>query len=152
MRCRVLIADASPVMRRIVEMTFAPEGVDVLGADEGGRALDLIRNERPDVVLADHALPGRSGYDLAEAVRSEPGLAGIPVLLLAGAFERVDDLRASAAGCAGVLTKPLQPAEVVARVQALVSVRSAVPGEAPPADPEGADMPSAGDSPAADRQ
>jgi CheY-like chemotaxis protein len=115
----ILIADASAVMRRIIEMTFAPEDLHVLAADEGNHALEQIRRDRPAVVLVDHALPGRNGYEIAAAMRAEPDLSAIPVILLAGAFEYVDDARVAESGCAAVLTKPIQPADLLARVRRL---------------------------------
>src|SRR5688572_26896106 len=66
-------------------------------------------------------MPKRSGYDVAAFIKGRPDLAHIPVLLLAGAFEPVDDARAQQVKCDGVLAKPFEPQQVVARVRELVN-------------------------------
>ena len=90
---------------------------------------------RPDIVLASIATPKRSGYDVAAFVKSEPGLASIPVLLLAGAFEPVDQVRAAQVRCDGVLVKPLEPRQVVARVKELIAGATGTLGIAASAAP-----------------
>ena len=65
-------------------------------------------------MLADIGMPGRNGYEVAQYVKQIPALAHIPVLLLTGAFEPVDQARADDAGCDGVLAKPFEPQLVIA--------------------------------------
>jgi CheY-like chemotaxis protein len=84
-----------------------------------------MRLEPPDLVLADHAVHGRDGYEVAAFVKGTAGLSHVPVLLMAGAYEAVDADRAARSGCDGVLVKPFEPADVLARFRALVQ---------PPAD------------------
>ena len=75
-------------------------------------------------MLADVGMPERNGYDVAAFVKSTPEFAHIPVLLLTGAFEPVDEQRARAAGCDGVLAKPFEPHMVIARVKELLAASS----------------------------
>jgi CheY-like chemotaxis protein len=75
----------------------------------------------PDIVLADVGMPGRNGYEVAQHIKDTPHLAHIPVLLLTGAFEPIDQARAAAAGCDGVLAKPFEPQLVIARVKELLA-------------------------------
>ncbi len=119
----VLLADDSPTIQRVVELSFAGEDVTLVTVGDGGAAIDAIRRSPPDVVLADVAMPGGSGYDVLQFVRSQPSLAGLPVLLLTGAFEPLDDARIGSLGAAGVLTKPFDPAALVARVNDLLARR-----------------------------
>jgi hypothetical protein len=81
-------------------------------------------------VLADVGMPERDGYEVAAFVKRTPHLAHIPVLLLTGAFEPVDEQRASAVGCDGVLAKPFEPHMVITRVKELLAD---VPSQRPPA-------------------
>jgi CheY-like chemotaxis protein len=124
---KLLLADDSVTIQRVIELTFADEDVQVLTAGDGEQAISSIQAERPDIVLADVGMPKRSGYDVAAFVKGAPELAHIPVLLLTGAFEPVDERRAQAAGCDGVLVKPFEPQHVIARVRELLQ---GVPGNA----------------------
>lgn len=117
----LLIADDSVTIQRVIKLTFADEDVDVVAVGDGSQALAAIDQAPPDIVLADVEMPGCSGYDVARHVRSSPRLSHIPVVLLTGAFEPVDEARASAAGCDGVLAKPFEPQAVLTRVRELLS-------------------------------
>lgn len=117
---KLLLADDSVTIQRVIELTFANEDVQVLTAGDGEQAITRIEADRPDIVLADIGMPKRSGYDVAAFVKGHPELAHIPVLLLTGAFEPVDEARAQATGCDGVLVKPFEPQHVIARVRELL--------------------------------
>jgi CheY-like chemotaxis protein len=117
---KLLLADDSVTIQRVVELTFSGEDVEVVTVGDGEQAIARIPVERPDIVLADIGMPKRSGYDVAAFVKGRPDLSHIPVLLLAGAFEPVDDARAQQVKCDGVLVKPFEPQQVVARVRELV--------------------------------
>jgi CheY-like chemotaxis protein len=120
MTSTLLLADGNPTIQRIVAMTFAGEDMKIVSVSDGDQAIARIASDRPDIVLADVSMPKRSGYDVAAFVKGRPELAHIPVLLLAGALEPVDQARAAQVGCDGVLIKPFEPHQVVARVRELV--------------------------------
>jgi len=126
----LLIVDGSPMMHRIMELTFAPEGIQVIAETDGDQAIALLPVVRPDIVIADHALASRSGYDVAAFVSGHPDLGHIPVLLMASPFEPLDRARAETCGVAGEISKPFEPAQLVARVRALLA---APPREQPAA-------------------
>ncbi len=117
---KLLLADDSVTIQRVIELTFAGEDVQVLTAGDGEQAIQRVQEERPDIVLADIGMPKRSGYEVAAFIKADPELSHIPVLLLTGAFEPVDDYRARAVGCDGVLMKPFEPQQVIARVRELL--------------------------------
>jgi CheY-like chemotaxis protein len=119
-RHKLLLADDSVTIQRVVELTFSGEDVQVVTVGDGEQAIARIPVERPDIILADIGMPKRSGYDVAAFVKGRPDLSHIPVLLLAGAFEPVDDARAQQVKCDGVLVKPFEPQQVVSRVRELV--------------------------------
>jgi CheY-like chemotaxis protein len=123
MSARLLLADDSVTIQRVIELTFADEDVTVIAVGDGDAAIARLDSDPPDIVLADVGMPGRDGYAIAAHVKATPALAHIPVLLLAGAFEPVDDAKVSATGCAGVLVKPFEPQMVIARVRRLLEER-----------------------------
>jgi CheY-like chemotaxis protein len=129
----LLLADDSVTIQRVIELTFADEDVHVLTVGDGDQAIAAIDQKPPDIVLADIGMPGRDGYEVAQHVKKTPRLAHIPVLLLTGAFEPIDQVRASAVGCDGVLAKPFEPQLVIGRVRELLARQPTVPVAAAPA-------------------
>jgi CheY-like chemotaxis protein len=139
---KLLLADDSVTIQRVIELTFADEDVDVTTVGDGRQAIDRLRAERPDIVLADIGMPERDGYEVAAFIKNDPQLAHIPVILLTGAFEPLDEHRARTVGCDGVLVKPFEPQMVINRVmELLASRRPAAP--APPPAPAPAPHPAA---------
>lgn len=117
------MADDSVTIQRVIELTFAHEDVRVVSVGDGRRALQWMEQDVPDIVLADVEVPEVDGYAVAAFVRQSARLRDVPVLLLAGAFEPVDQDRVQALGCAGVLVKPFEPQQLVSRVKALLDAR-----------------------------
>jgi CheY-like chemotaxis protein len=115
-----LLADDSVTIQRVVELTFSGEDVQVVTVGDGEQAIARIPVELPDIVLADIGMPKRSGYDVAAFVKGRSDLSHIPVLLLAGAFEPVDENRAQQVHSDGVLVKPFEPQQVISRVRDLI--------------------------------
>jgi CheY-like chemotaxis protein len=118
---KLLLADDSVTIQRVIELTFADEDVQVLAVGDGQQAIERVKADRPDIVLADVGMPERDGYEVAAFIKGDPQFAHIPVLLLTGAFEPVDEVRARAVGCDGVLVKPFEPQMVISRVRDLLS-------------------------------
>jgi CheY-like chemotaxis protein len=116
----LLLADDSLTIQRVIELTFAGEDIKVVAVSDGDQAIARLDTEPPDIVLADVGMPGRSGYDVAQHVKQSPSLAHIPVVLLTGAFEPVDQVKAAAVGCDAVLAKPFDPQLVIGRVRELL--------------------------------
>jgi len=142
MRRRLLLADDSVTIQRVIELTFADEDIEVIAVSDGEAALARLDADPPDIVLADVGMPGKDGYDVAMHVHGTPSLAHIPVVLLIGALQPVDEVRAKEAGCAGVLVKPFEPGLVIARVRELLERPAArQDGTTPPAMPAVASAP-----------
>jgi len=118
---KLLLADDSVTIQRVIELTFADEDVQVIAVGNGADAIERAQRDRPDIVLADVGMPERDGYEVAQFVKGTPELAHIPVVLLTGAFEPVDENRARAVGCDGVLVKPFEPQLVISRVKDLLA-------------------------------
>src|SRR4051794_21774919 len=120
---KLLLADDSVTIQRVIELTFADEDVQVIAVGDGKKAIASIQADRPDIVLADVGMPERDGYEVAAFIKTNAELSHIPVLLLTGAFEPVDEARARAVGCDGVLVKPFEPQMVINRVKDLLAGR-----------------------------
>jgi len=156
---KLLLADDSVTIQRVIELTFADEDVLVIAVGNGQEAIDRVQRDPPDIVLADVGMPERNGYEVASFVKGNPDTAHIPVVLLTGAFEPVDEGRARSVGCDGILVKPFEPQLVISRVKELLAGRqpagmwsSAPPAQGPvrQAPQEFAKRAPAGGTPAAD--
>ena len=132
---KLLLADDSVTIQRVIELTFADEDVQVIAVGNGQQAIERAERDRPDIVLADVGMPEHDGYEVAAFIKGNPALAHIPVVLLTGAFEPIDESRARAVGCDGVLVKPFEPQMVISRVKDLLAGRrpSEMWGSAPAA-------------------
>jgi CheY-like chemotaxis protein len=138
MTSTLLLADDSVTIRRVIELTFANEDIRVITAGDGETAIQRIDAESPDIVLADVAMPKLDGYAVSAHVKNAPRLRSIPVLLLTGAFDPIDEDKARACGCDGILVKPFEPQQLIGRVKELLAGRShvLVPPPAPAELPE----------------
>ena len=120
---KLLLADDSPTTQKVVQLTFADEGVEVVVADDGDSAMELYTHHRPDIVLADINIPGLNGYEVCEAIRKRDDNGSTPVILLAGSFEPFDVELAHRVGANDYLTKPFASIRrLVATVTALLDV------------------------------
>jgi CheY-like chemotaxis protein len=120
---KLLLADDSVTIQRVIELTFADEDVQVIAVGNGQQAIERAERDRPDIVLADVGMPERDGYEVAAFIKGSPTLSHVPVVLLTGAFEPIDENRARAVGCDGVLVKPFEPQMVISRVKDLLAGR-----------------------------
>jgi CheY-like chemotaxis protein len=127
----LLLADDSVTIQRVIELTFADEDVQVVAVSDGDQAIARLEKTPPDIVLADIGMPGKNGYEVARYVKQSPRLAHIPVVLLTGAFEPVDQARATEVGCDGVLAKPFEPQLVIGRVKELLASDAHIAAAAP---------------------
>jgi len=131
----LLLADDSVVIQKLVGLSFANEDIEIVTTDNGDDAVVKAREITPDVVLADVVMPGKSGYEVCEAIKQDPALAHIPVLLLTGTFEAFDEARATAAGANGQITKPFEAQALVARVSEVMNAPPPVVASEPPPPP-----------------
>lgn len=104
----LLLADDSVTIQKVVNLTFADEGIEVVTVGDGDSAMEMISQIAPDVVLADVHMPGLSGYQICEILRQNPVTRDMPVVLLVGSFEPFDEGEAARVGANAYLTKPFQ--------------------------------------------
>ena len=105
----LLLADDSVTIQKVVGISFASEDVTLVTVDNGDDAIERAREVRPDVILADVVMPGKTGYEVCEAIKADSALSHIPVLLLTGTFEAFDEERAQRVGAAGTSPSPSRP-------------------------------------------
>lgn len=124
--CKLLLADDSITIQKVVALTFADEGVEVVLASDGKEAISRLAEVAPDIVLADVFMPGANGYEVCEYIKQDAQLKHIPVMLLVGSFEPFDEAEARRVGADDILTKPFQSIRrLIDKVGGLVSGTSA---------------------------
>jgi len=127
---KLLLADDSLTIQKVVELTFSNEGFEVVSVSDGQEAIERIEDVRPDIVLADVFMPGRTGYEVCEYIKQNAKLRHIPVMLLVGSFEPFDEAEARRVGADDILTKPFQSIRrLMDKVGGLVSSKPALPEE-----------------------
>ncbi len=105
---KLLLADDSITIQKVVNLTFADEGIEVVTVGDGDSALLKISEAAPDLIMADVNMPGQNGYQICEAVKQNDDLKHIPVILLVGSFEPFDEDEAKRVGADDFMTKPFQ--------------------------------------------
>ncbi len=105
---KLLLADDSATIQKVVDLTFSDEGMEVITVGDGQQALEKLDEVAPDIVLADVFMPGLSGYQLCEYIKRTERFSHIPVMLLVGSFEPFDEAEARRVGADDYLTKPFQ--------------------------------------------
>src|SRR5512136_1944774 len=124
MGARILVADDSVTIQKVVELTFSKEDFVLEQARNGDEAIRMAKETRPDLVLLDLVMPDMSGYDVCAALRTDPALRSVPVILLAGTFESFDHQRATQAGANDFVTKPFESQVLIGKVKQLLFAKS----------------------------
>ncbi len=116
MASKVLIAEDETVLRMLMEITLEDvenRGAAILIAGNGAEALQIIRAEKPNLVFLDVMMPGMSGFDVCQAVKRDPKLNGVFIVLLTAKGEVFDRARGEQVGADIYLTKPFDPDELI---------------------------------------
>src|SRR5919106_3803538 len=133
---RILLADDSITIQKVVELTFSDGDYEVTAVNNGARAIQKLSEMRPDIILSDIIMPEKNGYEVCEYVKSHPEYRTIPVVLLTGTFEPFDPDRADKAGCDAVVTKPFESQSLIHKVEELISQSQASVAPTQPATGE----------------
>jgi CheY-like chemotaxis protein len=118
---KLLLADDSITIQKVIQITFAHEDYQLTITDNGDTALARAEELVPDLVLADVYMPGKDGYELCAAIKQSPALQHVPVLLLAGSFEPFDEGKARAAGADAWIEKPFESQTLIDKVAELLN-------------------------------
>jgi len=140
---RILIADDSVTIQKAFAMTLVGEDFAVTTARSADEGLTLARQTRPDLVIADASMPGRSGYELCAALKADAALRGIPVYILSSAHQPYDDAKGQQVGAEGNFVKPWESTAFIAGLKDAVSRPAGVPRLAAAASAAAATRPSA---------
>lgn len=106
---KILVADDNANIQKMVALSFEDRGVEVVSVGNGEAAVRRIPDVKPDLVLADIFMPVRNGYEVCEFVKKDSRFSHVPVILLVGAFDPLDEKEARRVGADGVLKKPFVP-------------------------------------------
>lgn len=119
---KLLLADDSAAIRKVIELTFSDEGMEVTTVPDGRAAFEKMGQVGPDLVLADVFMPEVGGYELCRSIKQDERFHKTPVVLLISSFEPFDEAEARRAGADDVVTKPFQSIrQLVSRVGSLLS-------------------------------
>jgi DNA-binding response OmpR family regulator len=117
---KVLIADDEPNILITLEYLMKREGWLVSVARDGHEALEAIRRERPDLVLLDVMMPGKSGFEVCAALRADESLAATKVLMLTAKGRDTDRAQGLGVGADAYMTKPFSTQELAAKVREML--------------------------------
>ncbi|HYG68410.1 MAG TPA: response regulator [Anaeromyxobacteraceae bacterium] len=123
---RILVVDDSRVTRELMKVYLIARDVELLDASNGAEALALIHRVRPDVVLADLRMPRLDGFGLCQALRADPSLSRIPVVILTSVKDAETEQRLRAVGAREVLQKPIQPQPLLEAIERSLSAEGIV--------------------------
>ena len=118
---RILVADDDVDIRELVEFKLSTMGHDVVAVADGQAAIDACQAQRPDLAVLDVMMPGVSGLDAIRAIRADPGLSDLPVILLTARAQESDVETGFDSGADDYITKPFSPRELASRVEALLT-------------------------------
>jgi len=133
---KILVADDNSNIQKMVGLALKDQGIDVVAVGNGEAAVRKISDVRPDLVLADVFMPVRNGYEVCNYVKQDSTLSHIPVILLVGAFDPLDEQEAQRVGADGVLKKPFVPPDpLISMVKSALTRAGVVIGAAEPPPP-----------------
>lgn len=124
MGTKLLLADDSITIQKVVGIIFANDDYDITVVDNGVSALEKAREQQPDLMLVDALMPGKSGYEVCQEVRGDATLKNVPLLLMIGAFEPFDEEKAHQSGADAVISKPFESQQLVEKVRELLDLGS----------------------------
>ncbi len=119
---KLLLADDSITMQKLVELILAEEGFEIMSTSNGEEALAGIPSFQPDIVLADVEMPKINGYQLCDKIKQNTSTSRLPVILLAGAFEQFDEELAKKVGADDFIIKPFESQELIGKVHAALAI------------------------------
>jgi CheY-like chemotaxis protein len=122
MGSKVLLADDSITIQKVVAIIFANEDYELTVVDNGDAALQKARESIPDVVLVDALMPGKNGYEVCQEMRRDPVLKNVPLLLMTGAFEPFDEDKARQCGADDFISKPFESQNLIDVANKLIAL------------------------------
>lgn len=122
---KVLVVDDEVFIRKMIEARLKPAGIAVIQAQNGMEAVEKAASEMPDLIIMDVMMPKMDGFKACEAIRSNPAVSGIPILMLTARGQAADMEKAMALGIIEYITKPFSPKDLADKVVGILNtVRS----------------------------
>ena len=118
---RILVAEDEPYILNMLEFKLKSLGHEVIGAEDGGEALEIASKEKPDLVLLDIMMPVMDGFQVLRKLKSQEETKDIPVIMLTAKVQEKDIVTGLEAGAADYVTKPFSFAELIARINRALS-------------------------------
>jgi len=118
---KILIADDDPMVLRLLEIKLGQAGHDVITAEDGIKALDVISGDLPDLVILDGMMPGLDGLEVLQRLKADDGTKDIPVIMLTARTQEEDVEEGISSGAADYVTKPVKSEELIACIERLIS-------------------------------
>ena len=131
MSVKIMVVDDNPNVLRVVSYALEAEGYEVLTAETGAKALEIIPAEQPHLVILDIMLPDMTGLQISHQLRSKVETAKIPIVMLTGKDQIPDKIRGLQAGADAYIVKPVKASTVVARVAEVLEKTAALAGKQP---------------------
>src|SRR3989344_8512433 len=120
----IVIADDDIAIRTMIRQILAHEGYTVTAAQDGEEAIKFINERKPDIILTDVKMPNVNGYEVCQAVKGNPALKHIPILVLTVLDRNEERVKGLDAGADDFINKPFNHAELLARVRAFLRTKS----------------------------
>jgi CheY-like chemotaxis protein len=120
---KILLVDDDEMVRDLVAATLKGGDYLLLQAGDGGKGLELVREHQPDIVFLDVNMPVMDGVAVCAAIKTDPALRGVAVIMLTALGQDVDKDRARRAGADGYFTKPFSPLSLLRRVDEVLRTR-----------------------------
>ncbi|NDV21559.1 response regulator transcription factor [Desulfovibrio sp. JC022] len=123
---KILVVDDEVHIRMLLEQTLEEleddYGVELLTAENGEEGLDCIREERPELVFLDIMMPYMNGYEVCQAVREDPELSGVNIILLTAKGQEADRKHGLELGAERYMTKPFDPDEILEVAKSILNI------------------------------
>jgi CheY-like chemotaxis protein len=127
MGTRILVADDSVTIQKVVELTLSREGVELVPARSGEEAIRKAQEIKPDLMLIDLSMPDTSGYEVCATLRRNPLFKQVPIILLAGTFEPFNEAEGRRVGANDFVSKPFDSQVLIGKVKQLLSPKPVAP-------------------------
>lgn len=117
---RILVVDDDPDTLTLIGLTLQRRGFEVLKAQSGQQALNLLTHDMPDLVILDVMMPQMDGYEVCREIKAQPRIAHLPIVMLTAKAQTASQLEGFRAGAIDYITKPVHPQDLVKRIQSVL--------------------------------
>ncbi len=124
---KILITDDDPLMRMLLKETLEKledKGVELLAVDNGEEAIEIVRTEKPGLIILDVMMPGMNGFEVCDIVKNELGMKDVYVLMLTANVQGFDKQNYKDVGADNFMTKPFNPDEIIKKAAEILEIET----------------------------